>query len=128
MHRKSIEAAEQLKSTGHSPCEMNESCSNSNSVDNDSANNSGGEEEDPMTNHQLHNHHHHHQLNPSKMKHPPGPDFSSLHFPNNNSLIRRHSSVASLRAKAQQHMSNLGIPTGDEEHIDIDHVDGDEKT
>lgn len=41
----------------------------------------------------------------------------------NNSLIRRHSSVASLRAKAQQHMSNLGIggdEGGEDSQIDIE--------
>lgn len=78
MHRKSLEAAEQLKSDTPS----------------ENTNESSDSSED----------------NNNQKK-----DFS-VEFPNN--LIRRHSSVASLRAKAQQHMTSLGIR--DEEEVVVD--------
>lgn len=123
MHRKSIEAAEQLKCDSHSPCgeNTNDSCCSHNSNFNSNSNQSGSgcEEDNP---HHSNNNNQGHHLNNKK------PDFSSLHFPNsantNNNLIRRHSSVASLRAKAQQHMSSLGIPLHshlEEEGLKIDH-------
>ncbi|XP_021947934.2 homeotic protein ocelliless [Folsomia candida] len=107
MHRKSIEAAEQLKSPSQSPLGGSNNGAGSSCSSNDSQNPPSDEEDSQ----------------PLKLERP---DFSSLHFPtsnNNNSLIRRHSSVASLRAKAQQHMSSLGIPMSEEDIINNEHID-----